>query len=147
MLTLEQRLHMLECPTGTVDIVLDTDAFNEIDDQFAIAYALTAEKIHLRALYAAPFSNAHSSSPADGMEKAIKEVLTLLKLAGVEAVFRGAEHYLGKNRNLYFRRRLVIWSAAQSGILRKSRYISSPLARLPTLPRLCFARRKLRIAL
>lgn len=44
MLTLEQRLHMLECPTGTVDIVLDTDAFNEIDDQFAIAYALTAEK-------------------------------------------------------------------------------------------------------
>lgn len=99
MLTLEQRLHMLECPTGTVDIVLDTDAFNEIDDQFAIAYALTAEKIHLRALYAAPFSNAHSSSPADGMEKSYQEILTLLKLAGVEKpVFRGAEHYLGKKQ-------------------------------------------------
>ena len=31
-------------PARPVNIVLDTDAFNEIDDQFAIAHALTAEK-------------------------------------------------------------------------------------------------------
>ena len=28
----------LRHPEGRVDVVLDTDAFNEIDDQFAISY-------------------------------------------------------------------------------------------------------------
>ena len=44
MLTMEQRLKNLEIPTGPVDMVLDTDAYNEIDDQFAISYALHAER-------------------------------------------------------------------------------------------------------
>ena len=35
-----QLIKMLEPPTGKVDMVLDTDAYNEIDDQFAISYAL-----------------------------------------------------------------------------------------------------------
>ena len=37
MLTNEQRLRNLQVPSEVVDVVLDTDAFNEIDDQFAIA--------------------------------------------------------------------------------------------------------------
>ena len=37
MLTTEQRLHMLETPQSLVDLVIDTDAYNEIDDQFAIS--------------------------------------------------------------------------------------------------------------
>lgn len=45
---------MLEVPKGPVDLVLDTDAYNEIDDQFAIAYAMKAtEKLCLKAIYAA----------------------------------------------------------------------------------------------
>ena len=95
MLTLEQRLKMLECPAGSVDVVLDTDAYNEIDDQFAIAYALSAEKMNLRAIYAAPFFNSHSAGPADGMEKSYQEILKLLKLSHAEQpAFRGAENYL-----------------------------------------------------
>lgn len=35
MLTKEQRLRMLQCPQRPVDLVLDTDTYNEIDDQFA----------------------------------------------------------------------------------------------------------------
>lgn len=86
-------------PRGKVDVVLDTDAFNETDDQFAIAYMLAApEKLRIRALCAAPFFNAHSSSPADGMEKSYQEILHLLRLAGREDltgnVYRGAEGYL-----------------------------------------------------
>ena len=47
MLTDEQRLHMLQCPQGPVDLVLDTDTYNEIDDQFALSYALFAtEKLN-----------------------------------------------------------------------------------------------------
>ena len=96
MLTTPQRLSMLECPTGPVDVVIDTDAYNEIDDQFAIAYALRRkDKLNLQALYAAPFLNERSTSPADGMEKSYDEMLKLLELAGEECLtFRGSDRYL-----------------------------------------------------
>lgn len=95
-MTDEQRIRNLSVPTGKIDVVLDTDAFNEIDDQFAIAYLLSAkEKLNTRALYAAPFHNHRSTGPADGMEKSYSEIQRLLDLMGkrVEA-FRGATHYL-----------------------------------------------------
>ena len=96
MLTPEQRLRNLECPRGKIDMVLDTDAYNEIDDQFAISYALHAgEKLNVKALYAAPFFNARSTGPADGMERSYQEILKLLRLSGMERpVFRGSTGYL-----------------------------------------------------
>ena len=42
-----QRIKNLEVPSGRIDAVLDTDAYNEVDDQFAIAYMLkSADKIN-----------------------------------------------------------------------------------------------------
>ena len=68
-MTNEQRLKNLSVPTGKIDVVLDTDAYNEIDDQFAISYLLLCkEKLDAKALYAAPFLNERSTSAADGME-------------------------------------------------------------------------------
>ena len=96
MLTPEQRLKNLECPRKKADVVLDSDAYNEIDDQFAISYALKAqEKLDVKALYAAPFFNERSSGPADGMERSYGEILKLLRLSGFEKpVFRGSARYL-----------------------------------------------------
>ena len=96
MLTTEQRLKILEVPKNPVDLVLDTDAYNEIDDQFAIAYALKAkEKLTVKALYAAPFWNDRSSGPKEGMEKSYDEIIKLLKLAKEDVpVYRGSERYL-----------------------------------------------------
>ena len=96
MLTPEQRLKNLECPREKADVVLDTDAYNEIDDQFAISYALKAQdKLDVKALYAAPFFNERSSGPADGMERSYGEILKLLHLSGFEKpVFRGSARYL-----------------------------------------------------
>ena len=52
------------------NVVIDTDAFNEIDDQFAISYLLAnGDKLNTVALYAAPFLNSNSVSPEDGMIK------------------------------------------------------------------------------
>ena len=92
-------LGRLQRPEGMIDAVLDTDTFNEIDDQFALSYLIRAtERIRVRGLYAAPFFNQHSSGPADGMERSYQEILNLLRLAGrrdLEAVtFRGSERYL-----------------------------------------------------
>lgn len=95
MLSMEQRVKMLRCPEGPADMVLDTDAYNEIDDQFAIAYALNVGKLTVKALYAAPFSNPRSSGPADGMEKSYQEIEKLLRLMGKERpVLRGSAGYL-----------------------------------------------------
>lgn len=43
MLTHEQRLAMLDTPSWPIDIIIDSDTFNEIDDQFAISYALRSQ--------------------------------------------------------------------------------------------------------
>lgn len=96
MLTTEQRLRMMETPQTTFDLVIDTDAYNEIDDQFAISYALRAQdRLHLLALCAAPFHNERSTGPADGMEKSYQEILKLLSLAGENVpVYRGSTTYL-----------------------------------------------------
>jgi len=88
-----------KCPKNPVDVILDTDAYNEIDDQFAIAYLLHApEKLHVKAICAAPFLNQKSESAADGMEKSYQEILKLLRLAGREDLnaitYRGSEAYL-----------------------------------------------------
>lgn len=90
------RLKNLEVPKGRIDVVLDTDAYNEIDDQFAISYLLRSrEKINAKAIYAAPFFNSNSENPKDGMEKSYLEIKKLLKLLDEDApVFKGSETYL-----------------------------------------------------
>lgn len=94
-----ELIRKLERPQGKVRMVLDTDAYNEIDDQYAISYALLSpEKIKLEALYAAPFFNSHSTGPEDGMERSYDEIIKLMKFAGREdmlpRVFRGSRGYL-----------------------------------------------------
>ena len=95
-ITASQRRSNLCVPRGKVPVVLDTDAFNEIDDQFAIAYLLrAADKLDTKAIYAAPFLNSKVSSPAEGMEKSYGEILHLLELLGERRpVFRGSEAFL-----------------------------------------------------
>jgi len=79
-LTPATRLQRLEPPTGPVRIVVDTDTYNEIDDQFALTYALLSpERITVEAIYAAPFHNARSTGPADGMRKSYDEIVRLLE--------------------------------------------------------------------
>ncbi len=92
----EQHLKNLSVPQGKIDVILDTDTYNEADDQFALAYLLASEeKLNTAAVYAAPFFNDRSQSPADGMEKSYEEIFHILKLVGKECpVFRGSKAYL-----------------------------------------------------
>ena len=96
------RLQRLAHPGRRVRMVLDTDAYNEIDDQFAIVYSLLSpQQLQVEAIYAAPFYNARSSGPGDGMEKSYDEILRLLDFLGVSAdgfAFRGSTQYLGPSR-------------------------------------------------
>ena len=85
----------LEPPSGPVDIVLDTDTANEIDDQFALVYALLGESLTVEAIHAAPFSRRGARDPADGMERSREEILRVLELLGrEETVLRGSTSFL-----------------------------------------------------
>lgn len=87
----------LEPPSGPVQMVLDTDTYNEIDDQFAVVYSLLSKNLDVLAFYAAPYFNSRSSGPADGMEKSYEEILRLLGKMGRDPkglAFRGADRYL-----------------------------------------------------
>jgi inosine-uridine nucleoside N-ribohydrolase len=92
------RITRLRAPEGPVRMVLDTDTYNEIDDQFAVVYALLSkEKLNVEALYAAPFLNSRSSGPEDGMEKSYEEILRLLDRLDMDAdgfVYKGSREYL-----------------------------------------------------
>ncbi|CAG7627718.1 nucleoside hydrolase [Paenibacillus allorhizosphaerae] len=94
----EQRIRRLLPPSGKVNMVLDTDTFNEIDDQFAIVYTLLSkDKIDLQAIYAAPFFNHLSKSAKDGMDKSYDEMIRILHKMNVPDegfAFRGSESFL-----------------------------------------------------
>ena len=92
----EQMKKHLTVPTGRIDVVLDTDTYNEIDDQFAVSYLLRSkEKLNTVALYAAPFLNERSESAADGMEKSYNEIHKLLAfLQESVPVYRGSTAFL-----------------------------------------------------
>ncbi|MBR4769278.1 MAG: nucleoside hydrolase [Lachnospiraceae bacterium] len=91
--------YLMEKPDHPADVVLDTDTYNEIDDQFALAYLIRkAPELRLKAIFAAPFINQRASSPEEGMERSFEEihnVLTLMKRDDLkDMVFRGSGRFL-----------------------------------------------------
>lgn len=92
------RFEKLQPPDGKVRIVVDTDTYNEIDDQFAVVHALLSpERLRVEALYAAPFFNQRSGSPGDGMEKSYEEIVRLLAKLEVPSdnlVYRGSPGFM-----------------------------------------------------
>lgn len=98
-MTQEQFLKNLEVPKGRIDVILDSDTFNEADDQFAMGLMLhSPEKFNIVGFTAVPFFNANSVGPADGMEKSYHEMHHILELDGKEhlkdLVYRGSLDYL-----------------------------------------------------
>jgi len=98
-----RRIEMLRHPgKRPVRMVLDTDTYNEIDDQFALVYSLISPELDVRAVYAAPFHNSRSTGPKDGMEKSYEEILRILDKLDHPAegfAFRGSTNYLKDPRN------------------------------------------------
>jgi inosine-uridine nucleoside N-ribohydrolase len=103
-------LGRLAPPTGPVRVVIDTDAANEIDDPFAIAWALLSpEKLRVEAMYAAPYSFAHRRAqsrvqqhrqfdpPGVGMERSLAAIQAVYEKLGLDSrgrVLRGSTRYL-----------------------------------------------------
>ena len=86
---------------GLPRMVLDTDTFNEIDDQFALVHVLLSpDRVSLEAVYAAPFHNEKSRGPGDGMRKSYDEIRRIMALVGdgTTPVHEGATEWLSDTR-------------------------------------------------
>lgn len=118
------RLPAPAVPTGTVRAVLDTDAFNEVDDQFALAHALLSpDRIKLEAVYAAPFLNTRASSPGEGMVRSHAEILQVLHHLGHERICpvrRGSTAFLSS-------RAIAVESEAATDLIQRAHAGPDPL--------------------
>ncbi|MBL6675291.1 MAG: nucleoside hydrolase [Alphaproteobacteria bacterium] len=96
----DKILELLEVKNETVKVILDTDTFNEIDDQFALVQMLfSKERINVLGINAAPFSmNNRSDNPERGMELSYDEIFRLLDKINLKKnnfVFKGSTKYVG----------------------------------------------------
>lgn len=75
-----------------IRIILDTDAYNEIDDQYALAVALlSTDRLKIEGFVAANYDNYHGGPTS--IDKSYKELKKVLKLAGLKnkyPVFKGS---------------------------------------------------------
>lgn len=99
-----KRLQRLTARPIKPHMVLDTDCYNEQDDQYALSYAVKsaqAGEIYLDAVYAAPFThgvNRDKPTAGEGMEQSYNEILHLLSLLGIKDTqgfaFRGSGRFM-----------------------------------------------------
>jgi len=89
-----------------INVILDTDTYNECDDQFALAYMLKSQDIfNIEAINVAPYSHKnYDVSVKDGQENSYNEILKICKWLEFDTtnkVFKGAEDYIcnGYNEN------------------------------------------------
>lgn len=89
-------------------IILDTDMFNEVDDQFALTYLMKSlDKFELEAITIAPFSKsgyANTKTIEEGTEKSYEITLKLLDMLNKpeykDIVYKGATKYFGESKEL-----------------------------------------------
>ena len=87
-----------------VNVILDTDTYNECDDQFALAYMLKNQDIfNVEAITVAPYSHKeYNESVKEGQEKSYKEILKICKwlnFGTADKVFKGSNDYIVNNYN------------------------------------------------
>lgn len=85
-----------------INVILDTDTYNECDDQFALAYMLKSQDVfNVEAITVAPYTNKHCSI-IEGREKSYNEILKICKWLNFETynkVFKGAKDYIKNGYN------------------------------------------------
>ncbi len=63
-------------------VIIDSDTYNECDDQYAVAYTLGSERIETLGINAVLFNNSRSEGYADGVRKSYEEILRVLEVCG-----------------------------------------------------------------
>lgn len=83
-----------------VNVILDTDTYNECDDQFALAYMIKSQDIfNIEAITIAPFQNDRDVENDSGINRSYTEAKKVLELCGENSenkIFKGSTNYISK---------------------------------------------------
>ena len=87
-----------------INVILDTDTYNECDDQFALSYLLKNQDIfNIEAITVAPYSHKdYNESVIEGQEKSYNEILKICKWLNFntkDRVFKGSKDYIVNGYN------------------------------------------------
>lgn len=84
------RLGFSVLPAAVMRVIVDTDAKNEADDQFAIMHHLLSPSLDVRGIVAAHFES-KAKTPGETVEMSYREALRIMELAEIDdvPVFRG----------------------------------------------------------
>lgn len=86
-----------------INVILDTDIYNECDDQFALSYLLKSqEKFNIEAITVAPYHHDNNISILEGTNKSydeIKKICRWLNFNTENKVYKGATNYIVDDDN------------------------------------------------
>ena len=81
-----------------LNVILDTDTYNECDDQFAVSYMVTSQdRFNIEAITVAPYHHDNDISIEEGQEKSYQEILKIcnwLNFNTENKVFKGSTDYI-----------------------------------------------------
>lgn len=107
-------------------VIIDSDTYNEMDDQYAVAYALGNPNMEVVSINAAPFHNDRSTSYEDGMEKSYQEIVRVLRICGKEEnehpVWKGSQKRIGDTSDF-----IPVASPAANNIIRLAKKAKEPI--------------------
>ena len=92
------------CKRNKINVILDTDTYNECDDQFALAYLLkNQDKFNIEAITVAPYSHIQKNvSVPDGQELSYNEILKICNWLNFDInnkIFKGSMDYIQNGYN------------------------------------------------
>lgn len=113
--------------TKKINVILDTDTYNECDDQFALAYMIKSQDIfNIEAITIAPFShkikNVNSKDSQDLSYNEVLKVCKWLKFDTLNKVFKGSTDYL---QNGYDKNNQAIDKIIEVALKNEKTYIMS----------------------
>ena len=96
--------YIISLKNKKINVILDTDTYNECDDQFALSYLLKNQDIfNIEAITVAPYSHKKfNESIAEGQEKSYNEILKICNWLNFETankVFMGSNDYIVNGYN------------------------------------------------
>lgn len=89
----------MSCKKKKINVILDTDTYNECDDQFALAYMIKNQGLfNIEAITVAPYSHKDKNETVlSGREKSYNEIIKICNMSNFDTtnkVFKGAEDYV-----------------------------------------------------
>ena len=86
-----------------INVILDTDTYNECDDQFALSYMLLSQdRFNIEAITVAPYHHDNDISVEEGQEKSYHEILKICNWLNFDTenkVFKGSNGYIENGYN------------------------------------------------